>query len=232
LLAKAVRQATKMLNVPPPSRASPHTVGWRCTAVLRPTQKPVGASLLAKAVRQATKTLNVPPPSRASPLPQWVGGVLRCCGQHKNPVGASLLAKAVRQATKTLNVPPPSRASPLPQWVGDVLRCCGQHKTLWERARDSGGSANKDVECTAAIAGKPAHSGSAVYCGAAANTKPCGSGLARDSGGSANKDVECTAAIASRLAPTLIHCARVGLPGLSAVSIGQSPPPAAGSSRG
>jgi hypothetical protein len=75
----------------------------------------------------------------------------------RNIVGASLLVKAVDQPAKILDVLPSSRASPLPQGF------CGTTKSLVntehcgsEPARESAGSAGKDVECTAVFASRPA----------------------------------------------------------------------------
>jgi len=123
------------------------------------TRNIVGASLLAKAVDQPAKILDVPPSSRASPLPQ---GLVAPPNQWstRNIVGASLLAKALDQPAKMLNVPPSSRASPLPQGF------CGTTKSLVntehcgsELARESGGSAGKDVECAAVFASRLAPTG-------------------------------------------------------------------------
>ncbi|MEI4520775.1 hypothetical protein V8J63_10120, partial [Pseudomonas sp. CCNWLW23] len=62
LLAKALGQAMKMLNVPPSSRAGslPHWI-LHVAGILQAPRKPVGASLLANALGQAMKMLNVPP---------------------------------------------------------------------------------------------------------------------------------------------------------------------------
>jgi hypothetical protein len=121
----------------------------------------------------------------------------------RNIVGASLLAKAVDQPAKILDVPPSSRASPLPQGF------CGTTKSLVntehcgsELARESGGSAGKDVGCTAVFAGKPAATGFGCTTKSMVNTEHCGSEPARESAGSAGKDVECAAVFASRPAPT------------------------------
>ncbi|PKH85007.1 hypothetical protein CXF97_01040 [Pseudomonas sp. Choline-02u-1] len=74
MLAKAPGQANMILNVPPPSRASPlpqrFGLHWRWSNWLRII---VGPGLLAKAVCQAMMILNLPPLSRASPLPQRFG---------------------------------------------------------------------------------------------------------------------------------------------------------------
>ncbi|PYC03255.1 hypothetical protein DMX04_09490 [Pseudomonas koreensis] len=75
--------------------------------------------------------------------------------KHKTTVGASLLAKASGQATAMLNVAPPSRAGSLPQgvWVKSeswIRRCnCGS-----EPARESVGSGDCDIECSAAFASR------------------------------------------------------------------------------
>ncbi len=116
LLAKAVGQATSMVNVRPSSRASslPQLIGVVHSSCVR-RRFPVGAGLLAKAVGQATSMVNVRTSSRASPLPQLIGVVHSNCVRRRFPVGASLLAKAVGQATSMVNVRPSSRASPLPQ---------------------------------------------------------------------------------------------------------------------
>ncbi|AFY18868.1 hypothetical protein PputUW4_01663 [Pseudomonas sp. UW4] len=75
LLAKAECQATWMLNVPAPSRASPlPQVTWRFRD-LRLAAIPCGTSLLAKGECQATRMLNVPASSRAGSLPQVLCGV-------------------------------------------------------------------------------------------------------------------------------------------------------------
>ncbi|SFW83382.1 hypothetical protein SAMN03159439_05534 [Pseudomonas sp. NFACC04-2] len=73
-------------------------------------------------------------------------------------VEASLLAIAVGQFALILDVPPSSRASPLPHWFwGGAQNLhppqlpCGSGL-----ARDSGGSAGRDVGCAAVFAGKPA----------------------------------------------------------------------------
>ncbi|WP_206663089.1 hypothetical protein, partial [Pseudomonas sp. Sample_14] len=61
MLANALGQAMKMLNVPPSSRASslPHWI-LHVAGILQAPRKPVGASLLANALGQAMKMLNVP----------------------------------------------------------------------------------------------------------------------------------------------------------------------------
>ncbi|CAI8818766.1 hypothetical protein EMIT0P265_20075 [Pseudomonas zeae] len=77
LLAKAVGQATLMLDVLTPSRASslPQGSGMASGFWVRQIAN-VGASLLAKAVGQATLMLDVLTSSQASSLPQ-VSEVLR-----------------------------------------------------------------------------------------------------------------------------------------------------------
>ena len=80
LLAKALGQAMKMLNVPPSSRAGslPHWI-LRVAGVLHTPQKSVGVSLLANASGQAMKMLNVPPSSRAGSLLQGTCGEAQTC---------------------------------------------------------------------------------------------------------------------------------------------------------
>ena len=69
-----------------------------------------------------------------------------------------------------------------------------------ELARESGLSANDDVECANAIASKlGSHSFSELSKASVPTPNPCGSGLARDSGLSVSDDVECANAIASKL---------------------------------
>ncbi|WP_375123449.1 hypothetical protein [Pseudomonas sp. LW8] len=87
----------KMLNVRPPSRASPLPQGFVAQPNQWSTRNIVGASLLAKALGQSAKMLDVPPPSRASPLPQ---GFVAQSNQWstRNIVGASLLANALGQS--------------------------------------------------------------------------------------------------------------------------------------
>jgi hypothetical protein len=53
-----------------------------------------------------------------------------------------------------------------------------------------------------AIAGKPAPTGYVSNPDHAANTNPCGSGLAREEAGTSNINIACQSAIASKLAPT------------------------------
>ena len=77
LFAKALGQSAKMLDVPPPSRASPLPQGFVAQSNQWSTRNIVGASLLAKALAQANMMLNAPPHSRASPLPQGFCGTTK-----------------------------------------------------------------------------------------------------------------------------------------------------------
>ncbi|PVZ57318.1 hypothetical protein C9422_16605 [Pseudomonas sp. B1(2018)] len=78
---------------------------------------------------------------------------------NRDYCGSSLLAIAVGQPTPMLAVMTPSRASSLPQGLVGVRNICQQPKSLWELARDSGGSANTDAGCNDAIASKLAPTG-------------------------------------------------------------------------
>ncbi len=70
LLAMAVCQSRRMLDVPPSSRAGSLPQFLRCTGCCVRRKPHVGASLLAIAVGQSRKMLDVPPSSRAGSLPQ------------------------------------------------------------------------------------------------------------------------------------------------------------------
>ncbi|SEE59550.1 hypothetical protein SAMN04490188_4612 [Pseudomonas kilonensis] len=157
LLAIAEGQLARMLNVPPPSRASSAPTVFRGDNEIRATPRiPVGASLLAIAEGQLARMLNVPPPSRASSAPTVFRGDHEIRATPRIPVGASPLAIAVGQLARMLNVPPPSRASSAPTvFRGDhEIRATPRIPCGSGLARDSGGSACKDVECAAAIASK------------------------------------------------------------------------------
>ncbi|THF29075.1 hypothetical protein E5170_17855 [Pseudomonas atacamensis] len=80
MLAKALGQLKKMLDVPPSSRAG-SLPQWilHVAGIWHTPRKPVGASLLANASGQAMKILNVPPSSRAGSLLQGICGEAQTC---------------------------------------------------------------------------------------------------------------------------------------------------------
>ncbi len=131
LLAKAVWQSMKVLNVRPPSRASSAPTGfWVAYKSAAKRRSNVGASLLAKAVWQSMKRLNVRPPSRASSAPTGFWVAYKSAAKRRSNVGASSLAIAVGRYwpfTSSTRHGPPARAgsrcrprprSGTPRWRG------------------------------------------------------------------------------------------------------------------
>ncbi len=117
LLAIAVGLLASMLNVPPPSRASPlphrFLVVYKISVHRRSLWEP---SLLAMAVGLLASMLNVLPLSRASSLPHRFLVVYKISVHRRSLWEPSLLAMAVGLLASMLNVLPPSRASSLQQW--------------------------------------------------------------------------------------------------------------------
>jgi len=163
------------------------------------------SSLLAIAVGLLASMLNVPPSSRASPLPHRFLVAYRICVHRRALWESSLLAIAVGLLASMLNVPPSSRASFAPTQVFGRLQdlCPPPSPVGAELARDSGGPACINAECTAVFASKPAPT--QVF-GRLQDLcpppSPVGAELARDSGGPACINAECTAVFASKPAPT------------------------------
>ncbi|KIF56542.1 hypothetical protein NX10_22505 [Pseudomonas fluorescens] len=83
MLAKAVDQLAKMLDVPPPSRASSVPMGICGATKSMVSTKIVGASLLAKAVDQSAKMLGCADAFASKPAP--TGGLWQhqTTGQHR-----------------------------------------------------------------------------------------------------------------------------------------------------
>ncbi len=138
LLAIAVGQLARMLDVPPPSRASlAPTLDLQWTRNLCSAQFPLWEqSLLAIAVGQLAWMLDVPASSRASLAPtldlQWTRNL---CSAQFPLWEQSLLAIAVGQLALMLDVPASSRASLAPtldlQWARNL---CSAQFPLWEQS--------------------------------------------------------------------------------------------------
>ncbi len=196
MLAKAVGQAMKMLNVKPSSRAgSLPQVGCDVAEGMR--SKTVGASLLAIASCQSNDLVLTHRHREQAHSYRLNAVCLKECDQT---VGASLLAKAVGQSMKMLDVTPLSRAGSLLQverGLPEGMRSKTVGASLLAKAV---GQAMKILNVK-----PPSRAGSLLQVerglpeGMRSN---CGSEPARESGGSVNEDVGCDAAFASRLAPT------------------------------
>jgi hypothetical protein len=111
LLAKAPDQAITMLNVPPPSWASPLPQGSAPGRDHRFNTEHCGSELARESVRSGNQDVECTAAFVGKPTPTGIYAGLKIIRSTPKPVGASLLAKAPDQAITMLNVPPPSWAS-------------------------------------------------------------------------------------------------------------------------
>jgi hypothetical protein len=155
LLAKAVCQATSVLNLMTPSRAGslPHCfvlmLGAVSTAIL------CGSGLARESGVSGDINVESDDAFASKPAPTLFCVVAWRCENHHSLVGVSLLAKAVCQATSMVNLMTPSRASSLPHCFvlmpGAVSTAilCGS-----ELARESGVSGDINGESDDAFASR------------------------------------------------------------------------------
>ena len=132
--AKAVGQATEMLNGPTPSRASPLPRGisvW--IGICASPQNTVGAWLARESGGSGDRDVEWADAFASKPAPTGSGGVHSNRAHHKITVGACLQAIAVDQATWILNGLAPSRASSLPQGLEGGPGYPVHPEPLWER---------------------------------------------------------------------------------------------------
>ncbi len=205
LLAIAVGQLARMLDVPPPSRASlAPTLDLQWTRNLCSAQFPLWEqNLLAIAVGRLAWILDVPASSRASPLPHWIFSGQETCARHSSLCGSKACSRWRWVGLPGYWMYRPLRGQALlPHWIFSGQETCARHRSLCgsELARDSGGSACLDVGCAGLLAGKPcSHTGSSVDKKLVFGTvSSVGAKLARDSGVSAGIDVGCAGLFAGK----------------------------------
>ncbi|BBP51277.1 hypothetical protein PHLH3_09030 [Pseudomonas sp. St386] len=168
LLAIAVGQLARMLDVPPPSRASlAPTLDLQWTRNLCSAQFPLWEqSLLAIAVGQLAWILDVPASSRASPLPHWIFSGQEIYVWHSSLCGSELARDSGGSACPDVGCTAAIAGKPCSHTGSSVDKklVFGTVSSVGAKlARDSGGSACLDVGCAGLFAGKPcSHTGSSV----------------------------------------------------------------------
>ncbi len=141
LLANTLGQAMKVLNGPPPSRASPLPHGVLCVAGVCTRREYLWERACSRCIGSGDESVEWATAFASEPAPTWVLCVAGVLHPPRIPVGAGLLAKRPVAPPSSLSTHPPgtlrlaTTAGSWPWRFPATDRCAAICSANWRRAR-------------------------------------------------------------------------------------------------